>query len=449
MQFEEDIIQYNKDIFECIIVQKIIDDDAYLSCVIEYLNISYFKEESCKFFVGIITRFYQKYTRKPSLSELKTINDNDKVKKYIDRIQSKLHGININDISDDILYNETQTFLRQQAVINTLWDVADKLENNKLKEDNVYHLFEKACSIHLSIDLGLDIYENIEPYLKELERTDRHISTGFKWLDEKLNGGFLESGKALYLYVGETNVGKSIFLSNTATTCLKQNKKVLVISLEMPEILYTNRIISSGLNFPVNGLVNYKDDIREKFNEFKYKNPDSRLLIKEFPPNTISCSQLKSYIQQVCNKKFTPDIIILDYINLLAPSQGNNSYERIKYIAEQVRAMTYTFKCPIITASQLNRQGFSASITPGLEYISESIALAATADGIMPIWRTDEDKEEDTIHLGITKSRAGKNEGITRLKCDYSTLSLYEDETLNATDHIDESESSAFGFANN
>jgi KaiC/GvpD/RAD55 family RecA-like ATPase len=49
--------------------------------------------------------------------------------------------------------------------------------------------------------------------------------------------GFLEAGKSLYVFAGETNIGKSIFLGNIATNIAQQGKNVLVVTLEMSELL--------------------------------------------------------------------------------------------------------------------------------------------------------------------------------------------------------------------
>ena len=54
--------------------------------------------------------------------------------------------------------------------------------------------------------------------------------------------------------------------------------------------------------------------------------------------------------------------------------------------------MSYVFECPIISATQLNRSGYDEE-NPGLDTISESIGMAATADCIFSIFQDEEDKE--------------------------------------------------------
>ena len=95
-------------------------------------------------------------------------------------------------------------------------------------------------------------------------------------------------------------------------------------------------------------------------------------------------------------------MIVIDYVNLLRSTFNGNSYERIKDNTEQLRALSYVFNCPIITATQLNRSGYD-EVNPGLDTISESIGLAATADAIFSLWQEEEDAELGIIKLGVMK----------------------------------------------
>ena len=69
--------------------------------------------------------------------------------------------------------------------------------------------------------------------------------------------------------------------------------------------------------------------------------------------------------------------------------------------------------------------GFNTS-SPGMENISESIGLAATADLICSLWREEEDIELVIINMGLQKNRFGPNFGSAAFKCNYNTLTLKE-----------------------
>jgi hypothetical protein len=91
------------------------------------------------------------------------------------------------------------------------------------------------------------------------------------------------------------------------------------------------------------------------------------------------------------------------------------------------------FNVPIVSATQLNRSGYDA-VEPGLNTISESMGLAATADVIMSIWQEETDRELGVIKLGMMKNRFGANFGHCIMRIDYSTLTITEDEHLNDTE---------------
>ena len=112
---------------------------------------------------------------------------------------------------------------------------------------------------------------------------------------------------------------------------------------------------------------------------------------------------------------------------------GDSSYERIKICTEQLRALTYDFNCPIISATQLNRDGYEIS-EPGLKTISESIGLAMTGDVILSVWQEDTDKELGVIKMGFMKNRFGPNFGFCPMRIDYTTLTITEDEHINDTE---------------
>jgi hypothetical protein len=179
------------------------------------------------------------------------------------------------------------------------------------------------------------------------------------------------------------------------------------------------------------------DDVKQKIVSYKTTHPDSRLIIKEFPPNAITASHLNGYLQKLTHQGIKPDMVVLDYINLLHCPMGNNSYERVKHAAEQVRALSYTFGCPFVTATQINRGGLNEQ-NPGVESISESIGLAATADVIMSIWQDEGDVDLGVIRMGMVKNRYGQNYGTTALAIDYATLTLTQADAIINTEEADD-----------
>jgi replicative DNA helicase len=271
------------------------------------------------------------------------------------------------------------------------------------------------------------LYNNIEVLIDDLCNVQKSIPSTWEWLDDALNGGFMENGRSLYVFAGETNIGKSIFLGNIAANIANQGKNVLLITLEMSELLYARRICTNVSKIPLKDLATNTHSLRQAIKDQKEADK-GRIFIKEFPPSTITPNQLKAFIKKLTDTGVPIHAIVLDYLNLLHSSVGTNSYERIKNVTEQVRAMSYIFNCPIISATQLNRSGFNTD-NPDLATISESVGLAATADVIVSIFQNEEDRDLGIIRLGMMKNRYGPRGHTQPMRIDYSTLTITQAES--------------------
>ena len=420
------------DYFETVIVYKALTDESYLSSIIDYLNPIYFKSSEIKSVFTIIKDFFIRRGTCPTLTEIKSFLTTDELKADFRKVVTAFTDVDKN-LNSDELFQNTETFLKEKAVFHTMMDVVEDINKNQVNTTTVLGKFEKACNINLATNNGLDLLKDIDLLVEDLQSDVKYVPTGWDWLNERIGGGFLENGRALYLFTGETNIGKSIFLGNVAINIANQGKSVLLVTLEMPEMIYAQRISSNITKIPLSRIKTDALTLKQSLEDHATTNPKAKILIKEFPPSTITVGHLQGYITKLIDQGFKFDAIVVDYVNLFHIEDGNNSYEKVKKITEQLRALTYTFKCPIISATQLNRSGFGMS-DPGMNTISESVGLAQTADVIMSIWQEATDRELGVIKMGMMKNRFGPNFGSCVLRIDYSTLTLTEDEHVNDTE---------------
>lgn len=415
----------DQDFFEYVVAYNALTDETYLSAIIDHLRPTFFKNPDIKTIVSLVAEFYQKRSTVPTITELKTYLVTDTLKTSFKNVVANFKYIDAK-FNKQELYENTEKFFREKAVYEAILKTVNDYSDNKVNTSDTLTVFEKACSISLVDDLGHNYFKEIDKHCKDLQTTYTYISSGWKWLDSKIEGGFLASGRALYVFSGFTNSGKSIFLGNLAVNFLKQNKKVLIISLEMSESIYSKRISTQISKIPVGKLSSTTEQLKDNIIDYKKQYPGADLLVKEFPPKSITCNHIKAYIKKLIAKGFKPDVILVDYINLINPTIITpSSYENVKSVAEQLRALTYVFEVPIISATQINRSGAGVA-NPGLELVSESIGLTFTVDVQFAIWSDEGDKELGVIHLGLQKNRFGPAVGSTTLRIDYDTLSLSE-----------------------
>lgn len=425
----------NLDEYENIIIYKSLTDSGYLASIADIVKPEYFKNKSIASIFEIVKDFNEKRNKLPTVTEIKTYLVTDEQKAAFKQLAQSFSELDKN-LDKDELYENTEQFLKEKAVYHTMLNVAEDVSKGLVDTSDVLQKFESSCSISLVTDLGFNMYDDIDILIDDLNTEQSFIPSKWEWLDDTLGGGFLESGKALYVFAGETNIGKSIFLGNIAHNIASQGKNVLLVTLEMSELLYAQRICTNATKIPMKELRQNGPSIKNAISR-----ENGKVFIKEFPPATITPNQLKAFIKKFGEKGIKLDAIVLDYLNLLHSSVGNNSYERIKNVTEQVRAMSYMFECPIISATQLNRSGFDQD-NPELATISESIGLAATADVIASIYQNEEDRELGIIRLGMMKNRYGVRGNTQAMRIDYSTLTIEqaddvdleeaEDDTLNA-----------------
>lgn len=421
-------------LFEHVIMHNCMTDDRYLASVIDFLKPEYLKDANIKQTYALVSEFYNDHSELPTSTEIKTRCDTDALKQAIRTTVGYVKNLD-KTYNKDELYKNTEQFIKERSVYNTLLEVVDQGSSGELEPSDLLSKFEAACNINLNVDVGINYFEDIDHHIDDMKKQEKYIKSGWQWLDNKLNGGFIQTGRALYVFAGETNVGKSIFLGNIATNICKQNKNVLLVSLEMSEMLYAKRLSSDIAQVPINEAHLSTEYLKESIKSFKSKHGNAQLIVKEFPPSTLSPQQLTAYIKKLSQTVMKPDVIILDYINLLKGPAGYSSYEQIKKITELVRAISYKFECPVITATQLNRSGYNET-DPGLDTVGESYGMGATADAVVSIWQREEDSELNVINLGMMKNRFGPNFGTCAMNIDYSTLTITEQETVNDTEQL-------------
>jgi replicative DNA helicase len=414
------------DEYEKIICYKSITDSAYLSTIADYIKPEYFENQNIAEYFKIVNDFYDKRKKLPTFTEVKTYLTNDILKHNFRKLLESFKTLD-KELDKDELYENTEKFLKERATWCQMLDIAENAEDKVKNPQKVLEAFDEICKISLNTNKGIEIYKDVDSIIDDILNVENYISSGWEWLDDALGGGYLESGKALYMFAGQANIGKSIFLGNVAANIAKQGKSVLVISLEMSEMVYAKRIASNISKIPMKDFKFNTHSLRSLLMDEKKSNPDGKIFVKEFPPSSITVKQLEAFIKKLIDSGENLDAIVIDYLSLMTTSFGSNSYERIKHICEQVRSLSYVFNCPVISAVQMNRSQYSKE-NPGMEGIADSLGVAMTADCIMSIFQSEEDQELGIIKLGMIKNRYGARGMVQPMRIEYETLTVLQSE---------------------
>ena len=359
------------DFFESILLFNALTDQEYLSSIISYVEPSFFNDKSIGRVIDGISKFFTERGTVPTVTEIKARLTSEEDKKALADVKPKLAQLEGPFNKDELIQN-TEKFLKERFVYKTILNVAEKFSDQTVSIEEVLVDFEKAYNITLKENLGHWYFEDVDKHIKDLTTTYNPVPTGWKFFDEKTEGGLFP--KTLTVFAGQVNVGKSIVLGNIATNMLLADKNVLLITLEMSEFMYSKRISTQLTQIPHGDLKTFTGELKEQILHIK-KKLNSKLIVKEYPPKTVTVRHIDSFITKLKHKGFTPDIVVIDYINLIHPIAKNlNSYESVKEIAEHLRALSFKYNIPIVSATQLNRGSFNTA-SPGMEGISECIEV--------------------------------------------------------------------------
>lgn len=365
----------NLDFFEILLVANSLVDKEYMSSIVDYVDPKFFADKNKGKIFAILADFFVEHNQLPTAAEIKSRLATEADNKAWSAVVAGLKDIDLDLISKPELLKNTERYIKERYLYNTILEVAEAYSPGKSLPNVAETLdkLEKAYTISLAENLGSFYFDEIEKHVNELHTSYNAIPLGWSCFDVKTEGGVYP--KTLTVFAGQVNVGKSIILGNIAANLVLSGKNVLLLTLEMSEFMYAKRLDAKFTGIPQKDLKAYSDELIKQIKTIQSKTP-SNLVIKEFAPKSITVRQIHGLLSKLQRSKgFVPDVIVVDYINLIQPStKGLNSYESVKEIAEQLRALAVKYSIPVISATQLRRSGFN-STHPGMDEVAECIEV--------------------------------------------------------------------------
>jgi len=390
------------------IVQGLLTDRLWAEQMSEVINVDFFDLKYLKFLADRYFKYHTKYKDFPTLQllvsiirdDLKAGNDTvlrDQIIEYLQRIR---HNPDMGDL--EYVKDKALDFCRKQAFRGALEQAVDLIQTDKF--DSVMDLMRSALAVGTTPSIGHDLFEDMDA---RFVRVSRHpVATGLEALDQKgiLNGG-LGRGE-IGVITAPTGVGKSHMLVNLGAAAVKKGKNVIHYTFELTENATGLRYDSNICMIPSNEVPERSEEVREAYSEMEGL---GRIIIKEYPTGTATVQTLRSHIEKLSLKGFIPDLLVIDYADIMRSSRQYESMRHeLKKVYEDLRNLAMEKNIPIWTASQSNRDSASSDIV-GLENMSESYGKAQVADVVVSISRKPAEKASGLGRLYIAKNRAGRD----------------------------------------
>jgi replicative DNA helicase len=420
-----------------------LSDRPFCDQITEVLSVDFLDYEYLRVFVKILTDHRAKYKVHPSYEIMETRIRTD-CNNYTKALKEQLIGFYATIKSTDEIPNSqfikdsSLDFCRKQVLKGAMMKSVKLIKSSSF--DEISKVIEDALKLGTDNNFGHDFIKDFEERYTLTSRDP--VSTGFERVDEICKGGLGKS--ELGVVIAPTGAGKSMVLVHLGAQALKQGKTVVHYTLELQDTVVGNRYDSCISEIPLGDLFHNKKQVM-----FKIKDIPGQLIIKEYPTKSASTETIKNHIERLRKKGIEPDMIIMDYADLLRPTRTSKEkrYD-LENTYEELRAIAQIYKCPVWTASQTNRSGLNAEVIT-MEAISEAFNKCFVADFICSLSRTVQDKQANKGRMFIAKNRNGPDGLILPAFVDWSNVKikiLNADSDESISDVIADSEDNKMNF---
>ena len=395
------INQYGHD-FQIKVLSSLLTHKEFLVNIHDIISDEYFENPAQKWAIKEILKYYDKYHTTPSLDILKVelLKVDNEVLQLSIKEQLKLAYVT-SDEDLEYVQEEFTNFCKNQQLKKALMSSVDLLKGGDF--DGIRYLIDNALKAGQDKNLGHEYIKDIESRYRENSRET--VPTPWDKINNLLQGG-LGNGD-FGLIFGNPGGGKSWSLVALGGHAVRLGYNVLHYTLELGEDYVGKRYDAFFTQIPVNKVDSHRDKIEEIIPQLPGK-----LIIKEYPTGKATISTIESHIAKATSMGVKPDLVIIDYVDLLSSRKKNRERkDEIDDIYTSTKGLARQLDIPIWSVSQVNRAGAQDKVIQG-DKAAGSYDKIMITDFCMSLSRKKEDKVNNTGRFHLMKNRYGMD-GIT------------------------------------
>ena len=425
--------------FQIKVIGALLTQRQFLLNISDSLESEYFSNTSHQWIVDFIIKYFSEYHTIPSLEtlsiEVKKI-DNEVLRIALtETLREAYKAADSKDL--EYVEKEFTSFCSNQQMKKALMTSVDLLNVGDF--DGIRRLINNAMKAGEDKNIGHEYDKDVETRYRE---DDRH-AIPFPWpiFNDLTQGGV--GGGDLVLMFGNPGGGKSWAVIAMGAFAAALGYNVVHYSLELGEGYVGKRYDAVFSGIPVDKLNDNRKVVEEIVSKVKGK-----IIIKEYPPKRVSLETIEAHIQQLEQQNdFKPDIIIIDYLDLLKGKGRKERKDEIDDVYTDAKGLAKALNKPIISPSQANRTGAKSSIIEG-DNAAGSYDKIMIGDIIISVARRKKDKVKGTGKWHIMKNRYGADGLTFNSTIDTSNGKIVIDEQPVEDDEDDDSPSPKVGYSN-
>lgn len=418
------------------LIYQLIVSDKFCREIIPVLNPKYLEIVYIRTVAIWIKDYFQKFKEAPKKNMM------------------KLYRAHVEELKDESLQDNILTFI-------------EKLDRDfeKIKVSNEDFAIQNAIK-YLKVRSLKNFSEDIDAYINsgDIERAENCVTKfrkvevasgeGVSLLDDFdiITSSFTEEQDLLFAYPGDfgrllgdihredfiaflapMKAGKTFSLIDFGIEALKNNLKVVMYSLEMSRTNMIKRVwttlsgqttkdieieipyfVEDGEKWRIEKkVVNKKAssvlEVQKKQRSLKRLFRGGAFRIYAEPAYSLTVESLENKLDDLAYEGFYPDVIIIDYADIMAPSDTRSDYRnQIDSIWKRLRALAQKRKAVVVTASQTNRGAISREVEA--EDTAEDIRKIAHVTSMVSISKTKYCKQNKLAIFSQLAIREGEPE---------------------------------------
>jgi len=397
--------------FQIKVISALLTHKEFLTNIHDIISDEYWDNQAHKWIINEIIRYYDKYHTTPSMDilkvELKKVT-NDVLKVSIKEQLREAYETSNEDL--EYVREEFSTFCKNQQLKKALLSSVDLLKAGDF--DGIKFLVESALKSGQDKNVGHEYNKDIEARFREDARVA--IPTPWERINDLIQGGIGNGDFGLIF--GNPGGGKSWSLVALGGYAVRMGYNVLHYTLELGEDYVGRRYDAFFTNTPVDQILKNRQKVEDVIPQLP-----GELIIKEFPMGRATISTIESHIRKVTDLGTKPDLIIIDYVDLLSARKRTADRKgEIDDIYTSTKGLARELDVPIWSVSQVNRAGAKDDVIEG-DKAAGSYDKIMITDFCLSLSRKAKDKVNGTGRFHIMKNRYGMDGLTFGVKADTST----------------------------
>jgi len=325
------------------------------------------------------------------------------------------------DVMKELVMKEAQKYEMEKFILKT----ANKIEAVSVEEamGDLKNIMNKFRANNVGLDLA--DAKKIIPAIRH-QPIDK-VSTGMPCLDNVLYGGW--GTNELAIVMAPPGKGKSSFLLNVMYNAMMSGNSVLYFTFELSETAVARRLYSRLAYSNRKEMLEMGEDAVEKLATKFFTISQSKGRVIYYPSKSITVDKVESIIDQMqFYHDFTPNILVVDYLDLLAPRASDYKLDvrhRLRSVTDDLRSIALRRGISVVTATQANRESLKKKkITEA--NVAESFGKIEIADVVMAICQTEEEFKEKRARLAMLKNRDNVSGASLEMFVDFERMLMMD-----------------------